>query len=117
MVTTKEGTHMVKQSLLQDILDRRSILADLRSAFEAAKADLARLEDGVIDAIEAGEGHERGPLAAGVDVDAVRRPKWKEVFVATCGEAAAAKVIQATVPTEHKKLVVLERKVAVGGKK
>jgi hypothetical protein len=101
---------MIKQTLLRDILDRRAILADLRSAFEAAKEDLERIEHEVIAAVEAGERHERGPISAGVSTEVVRRPKWKEEFVRACGAEAAERVIAATVPSEHPRLVIVERR-------
>lgn len=111
-----EGSVMVKQSLLRDILDRRVILADLRAAYDAAKEDLERMEAEVIAAVEDGERHERGPLSAGVADEEVCRPRWKEEFVRALGEEAAVIVRAKTAPTVHKRLVVVERREARGGK-
>ncbi len=62
--------------------------------------------------VEAGERHEGGKLTAGVSIDTVRRPKWKEVYTRDCGADAAARVIGETKPTEHRSLVIIERGTA-----
>jgi len=99
---------MVKQRTLEDVLERRALVTDLKRNYDDAKRALEALEDAVVADLDAGLGLERGPLAAGTHEEAVRRPKWKELYTALGGPEATAAAIAATPPTIHRGLVIVD---------
>lgn len=104
---------MVKQTQLRDIVQKRVMLADLRTSVKACEEELERDTLLLIHALDHGAPVERGDLNAAIAEQAgARRPAWKEAFAMTCGADAVQRVINATEPGPTvRKLLVTERGV------
>ena len=102
---------LIKQTTLRAILDARAHLRDLRAECKRVEDQLAKDEAVAIFQIDRGDPCERGPLTAGITVEAgARRPAWKEEFARTCGPAAVEAIIARTPAPERRTLTIMEDK-------
>ena len=98
---------LVKQAMLADIQDKRTLLNRMGKEVEVLRVDLEKLEDQVIEAIEGGASIEYGPLVAGINITERRNVSWKDVATRLLGPATVARVLAETLPTTYKKLAIL----------
>ena len=92
-------TKEISQSVLSKILKARKKIDDL-------KADLAELETALETDLKEGFEVAPGILRAFIKTWERRDVSWKEVVVREKGQEYADRVLAATKPTQHSKLVV-----------
>jgi hypothetical protein len=87
---------VITQKALKEYLAAAAEAAQLKVQQAQAQMRADKLEADILAQLTKGQRTQKGPLGAVLVKHESRRPAWKQVFVDTCGEAAAAAVMAAT---------------------